>query len=174
MFAGKTTELLRRVERARIAGREVLVVAHVLDTRHGSGLVASHAGARTPSRTVERAAQIPDLVGPSTVLVAVDEAQFFGLELVGVVQALADDGVDVVVAGLTVTFDARPFEPLPTLMALAEDVTRLTAVCTRCGRDAAYHVRRGDDGTGDALSSTASHVGGPESYEARCRRHRVV
>ncbi|MFD6175445.1 MULTISPECIES: thymidine kinase [unclassified Isoptericola] len=175
MFAGKTEELVRRVHRAQVARRGVLVVAHALDTRSGPGRVASHSGLEVPSRSVRSAQEVPGLVEAGTELVAVDEAQFFGPELVDVVTALADAGLVVVVAGLSVTFDGRPFAPLPALMAVAEQVTKLTAVCAVCGRDAAYHVRLelapADD---DALSPTSGHVGGSESYEARCRRHRAA
>lgn len=174
MFAGKTEELVRRVRRAQIAGRAALVVAHELDTRSGPGRVASHSGLEIESRTVGSAAEIPALVQPETVLVAIDEAQFFGDALVDVAVALADRGIVVVVAGLAVTFDGRPFEPLPALMAVAEQVTKLTAVCSRCGRDAAFHVRVHAPAPvdGDALTPVAAHVGGVESYEARCRLHR--
>ncbi|AEG44804.1 thymidine kinase [Isoptericola variabilis] len=174
MFAGKTEELVRRVHRARIAGRGVVVVAHALDTRSGPGRVASHSGLEVPSSTVAAASEIPRLVEFGTRMVAVDEAQFFGPGLVDVAVGLADAGLVVVVAGLSVTFDGRPFEPLPALMAVAESVTKLTAVCAVCGRDAAYHVRLPDGGTpaGDALTPVAEHVGGTESYQARCRLHR--
>jgi thymidine kinase len=111
-------------------------------------------------------------------LVAIDEAQFFGAGLVPVVSDLADRGLVVVVAGLSVTFDGQPFAPLPELMALAESVDKLTAVCSVCGADAAFHVRVPDAPSlpdtgqdGDALVPVAAHVGGSESYEARCRRH---
>ncbi|ANC29745.1 Thymidine kinase [Isoptericola dokdonensis DS-3] len=171
MFAGKSTELVRRVERARIAGRGTLVVAHDLDVRSGAGRVATHSGLGVDSVSVADAAAIVPLVTAGLTLVAVDEAQFFGPALVDVVQGLADDGLDVVVAGLTVTFDGQPFEPLPSLMALAESVTRLTAVCVVCGRDAAYHVRLVPD-DGDPRVASPTHVGGAETYEARCRAHR--
>lgn len=181
MFAGKSEELVRRVRRARVARREVVVVGHALDVRRGTGRVTSHSGLEIPSRTVAHARDIPALVEPGTDLVAVDEAQFFGEPLVDVVQGLADAGLVVVVAGLSVTFDGRPFEPLPALAALAERVDKLTAVCSVCGEDAAYHVRLapgtagGPGGPGhpaDAMSPRPEHVGGAESYEARCRRHR--
>ncbi|MFC7405494.1 thymidine kinase [Georgenia alba] len=176
MFAGKSEELLRRVRRAQIAGRGVLVVSHALDTRAGHGTVTSHSGLQAASRTVGSARDIAGLVEPGTELVAVDEAQFFGPDLVDAAQDLADRGLVVVVAGLSVTFDARPFEPLPTLMALAERVDRLTAVCGVCGRDAAFHVRQRDDDAArsDPLRPVPAHVGGAEVYEARCRRHRHV
>ncbi len=179
MFAGKTEELLRRVRRAEVAGRRVEVVGHVLDTRRGTGTVSSHSGLAIPSRTARDAADLARLVrdGAPLDLVAVDEAHFFGPDLVDVVQRLADDGVVVVVAGLDVTFDARPFEPLPTLAALAERVDKLTAVCAVCGEDAAFHVRVAPEavaagpGSHDPLVPAAAHVGGAESYEARCRAH---
>ncbi|UKJ65265.1 thymidine kinase [Cellulosimicrobium cellulans] len=177
MFAGKTEELLRRVRRAEVAGRRVEVVGHVLDTRRGTGTVSSHSGLAIPSRTARDAADLARLVhdGGPLDLVAVDEAHFFGPDLVDVVQRLADDRLVVVVAGLDVTFDARPFEPLPTLAALAERVDKLTAVCAVCGEDAAFHVRlapeTSDDGPRDPLVPAAVHVGGAESYEARCRAH---
>jgi thymidine kinase len=175
MFAGKTEELLRRVRRAEVAGRRVLVVGHELDTRRGAGVVSSHSGLSVPSRTVAGADELEEVVGRDGPwdLVAVDEAHFFGPALVDVVQRLADAGAVVVVAGLDVTFDARPFEPLPSLAALAERVAKLTAVCSVCGEDAAFHVRTrpGAGSGGDALVAAASHVGGAEAYEARCRAH---
>lgn len=195
MFAGKSEELLRRVRRARIAQRGVLVVSHALDARRGVGRVSSHSGQGVPSRTVSDAADIPGLLGsgsssgwgadagtgPGTELVAIDEAQFFGAGLVPVVSDLAGRGLVVVVAGLSVTFDGQPFSPLPELMALAESVEKLTAVCSVCGADAAFHVRvpgappvpdADGPGPGGALVPVAAHVGGAESYEARCRRHK--
>ncbi|QAY71550.1 thymidine kinase [Xylanimonas protaetiae] len=173
MFAGKSEELVRRVRRARLAGRGVVVVNHALDVRAGGGRIASHSGLEIPSATASAAAEIPGLVTPGTELVAIDEAQFFGPDLVDVVLGLADDGLLVVVAGLCVTFDGRPFEPLPALMAVAESVVKLTAVCTICGRDAAYHVRLNQEAA-SAESPVAEHVGGQESYQARCRRHRAL
>lgn len=176
MFAGKTEELLRRVRRAEVAGRRVEVVGHVLDTRRGTGTVSSHSGLAIPSRTAQDAHDLERIVraADGLDLVAVDEAHFFGAGLVDVVQRLADEGHVVVVAGLDVTFDARPFEPLPALAALAERVDKLTAVCAVCGEDAAFHVRLVPDagrGPGDPLAPVAEHVGGAESYEARCRTH---
>ena len=103
---------------------------------------------------------------------AIDEAQFFGPALVEVVDELAARGSTVIVAGLSVTFDGRPFEPLPTLMATAEVVTRLTAVCAVCGGEAVFHQRVQAGPTGDALAAAQEHVGGIESYQARCRHHR--
>ena len=109
-------------------------------------------------------------VPPDTDMVAIDEAHFFGPELVPVVSDLAGRGIVVVVAGLDVTFSGEPFEPLPALMALAERVDKLTAICTVCGADAIYHVRLAPPSASpDDL--VPEHVGGAEKYQARCRRH---
>ena len=184
MFAGKTEELLRRVHRARLAGLVVEVIGHRLDSRGGTDRLSTHTGRSTPARMLERAEQLrlpvraegPDSSdGPDFPLtpdiIAIDEAQFFGPSLVPAIEALLDAGIQVEVAGLCVTYDGGPFEPLPTLMAMAEEVVKLTAVCTICGADAAFHMRLIADGA-SALEATAAQVGGIESYQARCRRHR--
>jgi len=170
MFAGKTEELLRRVRRALIAGRHVAVVGHALDDRHGMDRLTSHAGIDHPSVTVPTAADIERALDPDTEIVAIDEAQFFGTDLIAVVSRLADRGIVVMVAGLDVTFDGQPFEPLPALTALAERVDKLTAICAVCGEDAVFHVRVDAPNAlpGDLV---ADHVGGTEKYQARCRRH---
>ena len=143
MFAGKTEELLRRVRRAMIAGRQVAVFGHALDTRQGADRLASHVGLSVPALAVASPEDIERSVPDGTDIVAIDEAQFFGPGLVPVVGRLADRGLVVIVAGLDVTFDGRPFEPLPALMALAEQVDKLTAICSLCGEEAVFHVRVG-------------------------------
>ncbi|WP_349428696.1 thymidine kinase [Microbacterium sp. LWS13-1.2] len=172
MFAGKSEELMRRVRRARIAGLSVDVVSHALDDRRGEGQVSSHSGLSVPSRSVpDVEALVASVEGRALDMVAIDEAQFFGPDLIDAVNALVTEGVDVVVSGLCVTFDGRPFDPLPALMAIAEDVLKLTAVCAVCGQDAAFHQRLSAGGAGDPLTPTSDQVGGIESYQARCRRH---
>jgi thymidine kinase len=173
MFAGKTEELLRRVRRAVIAGLRVRVFTHALDTREGADRIASHVGIGYPSDSVPSAAALAAAVGTETDLVAIDEAHFFGPELVAVVGDLADSGLVVVVAGLDVTFAGQPFEPLPSLMALAERVDKLTAICTVCGADAIFHVRVAPSAASD-VELVPEHVGGTEKYQARCRRHVAV
>ncbi|HEX6009192.1 MAG TPA: thymidine kinase, partial [Actinomycetota bacterium] len=116
MFAGKTEELLRRVRRAVIAGRRVKVFTHELDSR-GKGRIASHAGLDFPSRAVSSASAVAREADAAVDLVAIDEAHFFGTELVPVAEDLARRGIVVVIAGLDVTFAGQPFEPLPSLMA---------------------------------------------------------
>ncbi len=170
MFAGKTEELLRRVRRAAIAGRRVVVFSHALDTRAGGDRIASHAGLDAPSRTAASAEEIATAIGDETDMVAIDEAHFFGLDLVPVVGDLAMRGLVVVVAGLDVTFTGEPFEPLPSLMALAERVDKLTSICTVCGADAIYHARVATTQAAETTLVT-ENVGGLETYQARCRRH---
>jgi thymidine kinase len=170
MFAGKTEELMRRVRRAVIAGRHVVVFSHALDARHGSDRLASHVGRDFPSAAAATASEIESAVPDDTDVVAIDEAQFFGQDLVPVVGRLADRGLVVIVAGLDVTFDGRPFEPLPSLMALAEQVDKLTAICTVCGEEAVFHVKLAATEAG-ADDLVAANVGGSEIYQARCRRH---
>ncbi|MGK3951545.1 thymidine kinase [Microbacterium sp. I2] len=172
MFAGKSEELLRRVRRARIAGLSVDVVSHALDDRRGEGQVSSHSGLAAPSRSVPDVdALVAGVGGRGLDVVAIDEAQFFGGDLVDAVNTLVADDVTVMVAGLCVTFDGRPFEPLPSLMAIADDVLKLTAVCAVCGADAAFHQRLAPGELGDPRIPTPAQVGGIESYQARCRRH---
>ncbi|MCP2636146.1 thymidine kinase [Microbacterium sp. HD4P20] len=172
MFAGKSEELLRRVRRARIAGLSVDVVSHALDDRRGEGQISSHSGLAVPSRSVADVdALVAGVSGRGLDVVAIDEAQFFGRDLVEAVDTLVAADVTVMVAGLCVTFDGRPFEPLPSLMAIADDVLKLTAVCAVCGADAAYHQRLSPDDPGDPRVPTPAQVGGIESYQARCRRH---
>jgi thymidine kinase len=170
MFAGKTEELLRRVRRAEVAGRQVVVINHALDVRHGTDRVASHAGLDYPSLAASSADEIERAVPGGTDLVAIDEAHFFGPELIPVVTRLADRGMTVIVAGLDVTFEGRPFEPLPSLMALAERVDKLTAICAVCGEEAVFHVRVAAS-SASPTDPVAEHVGGLDKYQARCRRH---
>ena len=170
MFAGKTEELIRRVRRAAIARRKVQVFTHAVDVRNRVGTISSHTGLEFPSTPVASAAAIEDVVEAGTELVGIDEAQFFGPDLVPATSRLARNGIDVVVAGLVVTFNGEPFEPLPSLMALAEGVNKLTAVCAVCGADAIYHRKiAGDRASPEAM--VVENVGGLEKYEARCRLH---
>jgi thymidine kinase len=170
MFAGKTEELLRRVRRAVIAGRRVQVFGHALDERARPDRLASHAGLDHPSLTVSSAGDVERAVRSDTDIVAIDEAQFFGPDLPAVVARLAGRGAVVMVAGLDVTFDGVPFAPLPALMALAERVDKLTAICTVCGAEAIYHIRV-EAALADATDTVTEHVGGLEKYQARCRHH---
>ncbi|MGI6879032.1 thymidine kinase [Microbacterium sp. gxy059] len=173
MFAGKSEELLRRVRRSRAAGVDVVVVSHAVDTRFGAGAVSSHAGQQAESRTAADAEGILRIAGQGDPpgLLAIDEAQFFGPRLIPAIERILDRGTTVIASGLSVTFDGAPFEPMPSLMALAEDVAKLTAVCAVCGADAAFHLRVSPGARTGALTAAAEHIGGAETYQARCRRH---
>lgn len=172
MFAGKTEELLRRVRRARLAGLRAEVIGHRLDGRGGGDRLSTHTGRGAAARMLEDAQELRALTaGDPPDLVAIDEVQFFGPSIVPVIHQLLEAGIRVEVAGLCITYDGGPFEPLPTLMAMAEEVVKLTAVCALCGADAAFHIRLLEDAS-DPLTATAAQIGGIESYQARCRSHR--
>ena len=162
MFSGKTEELLRRLKRARIARQRVALFKPALDTRYHDTDVVSHDATAMPSEVVHSADPMLLLAGDADV-VGIDEAQFFGVELVDVVEGLAREGRRVIVAGLDQDYLGRPFEPVPQLMAIAEHVTKLHAVCVRCGAPA-NHSQRIVAGGGRVL------VGEAEAYEPRCRR----
>ena len=161
MFSGKTEELIRRLKRARFARQKVALFKPGLDTRYHDTDVVSHDATAMPSEVVHTADPILLLAGDADV-VGIDEAQFFGPELVDVAEALARDGRRVILAGLDQDYLGRPFEPVPQLMAVAEHVTKLHAVCVRCGAPA-NHSQRIVAGEGRVL------VGEAEAYEPRCR-----
>ena len=162
MFSGKTEELIRRLKRARIARQRVTLFKPALDTRYDAEAVVSHDATALPAEVVHAADQIVLLVGDANV-VGIDEAQFFGPELVEVVERLARDGRRVILAGLDQDYLGRPFEPVPQLMAVAEHVTKLHAVCVRCGAPANHSQRI-------VAADARVLVGETEAYEPRCRR----
>jgi thymidine kinase len=173
MFSGKTDELIRRLRRARIARQAVQVFKPSLDVRFAAGKVTSHAGTEFDATPVERAAMIPALVRDQTTVVAIDEAQFFDEEIVDVVSSLAQDGARVLVAGLDLDFRGEPFGPMPLLLALAEEVDKLHAICMVCGGPAS-RTQRLINGRPARFSDPVVVVGASELYEARCRRHHEV
>jgi thymidine kinase len=173
MFSGKTEELIRRVRRARIAQQAVQVFKPALDDRYHAEQVSSHNGIQWEAVPVSSAHEIPEQLDPETTVVAVDEAQFFDWEISNVCGALADHGLRVIVAGLDMDFRGEPFGPMPLLMAEAEEVTKLQAICVVCGAPAS-RTQRLIDGHPAAYDEPVILVGGSESYEARCRAcHKV-
>lgn len=173
MYCGKTEELIRQVKRAAIGKKPIQVFKHKIDTRYGADKkVYSHAGITFASEIISHASEILDGVADDTEIVAIDEAQWFGEDLVPVVAQLLEDGRHVIVAGLAMTFDRQPFIPMPTLMAIADKVTKLSSVCSICGDDAVFHKRVANDHPADALSTDPSLVStlSDAVYEARCRR----
>jgi len=173
MFSGKTEELIRRVRRAQIARQRVQVFKHSLDARYAEREVASHNGLQLEAIPVENTAQLRALIEPDTTVVAVDEGQFFDEELVGLCAELANRGVRVIVAGLDMDFRGEPFGPMPQLMAEAERVDKLQAICVVCGGPAS-RTQRLINGRPAAYDDPVILVGADEVYEARCRGcHRV-
>lgn len=168
MFCGKTEELIRRVRRAKIAHIHVLVFKHYLDTRYQKRNVYSHSKQSLHSQVVTQAKEILHKVSPATQIVAIDEAMWFGKELVPVVNELVGLGKRVIVSGLSTTFDAKPFEPIPSLMAIADRVDKLTAICNRCGKEAIFHKKIGATAE-NPFEISAKHLGTTDRYEARCR-----
>lgn len=173
MFSGKTEELVRRIRRATIAKQHVQVFKPKLDHRYGTNKITSHAGANFTATPVDSSKEILALLNKETTIVAVDEAQFFDKELTEVCSKLASQGIRVIVAGLDQDFRGDPFGPMPIILALAEQVSKLHAICVVCGRDAS-RTQRMIDGRPAYYDEPTVVVGGSESYEARCRTHHDV
>lgn len=161
MFSGKTEELIRRAKRAHIAGQDVVVVKPVVDNRYSESEVVSHNENALPSLIVDTADQIVLLTGSSKV-VCIDEAQFFDERIIEVANILANSGKRVIIAGLDMDFEGKPFGPMPFLLAIAEYVTKLHAVCSESGYMANFSQRV-------IANSSQVLVGEYEAYEPRAR-----
>ncbi len=161
MFSGKTEELLRRLRRAKIAKLRVEIFKPLVDNRYSSEEVVSHDANTIRCTTVESSGNIL-LLSADTDVIGIDEAQFFDAGLVGVCNALANQGIRVIVAGLDMDFQGKPFGPVSGLLAIAEYVTKVHAICVRCGDLAHFSYRF-------TTSSKLVEVGAGESYEAVCR-----
>ncbi|HKZ51683.1 MAG TPA: thymidine kinase, partial [Candidatus Acidoferrales bacterium] len=163
MFSGKSEELIRRLRRAEIARQRVQIFKPVIDKRYSDTEIVSHSDLRIPADVVSRSAEILERLDPRTEVVGVDEAHFLDMEVVDVAQRLADMGKRVVVAGLETDYLGRPFEQVRDLMTVAEEVTKLLAICVRCGNPAKHTQRL-------VASEERILVGASGMYEARCRR----
>lgn len=161
MFSGKTEELIRRLTRARIARQRVEIFKPAIDTRYDENNVVSHNENAIPSTPVQASAQIL-LYANNVDVVGIDEAQFFDDELISVCNKLANSGVRVIVAGLDMDFTGKPFGPIPSLLATAEYVTKVHAICMQCGNLAHYSHRKTTDEKQVMLGET-------DSYEPLCR-----
>jgi thymidine kinase len=163
MFSGKSEELIRRLRRAEIARQRVQIFKPQIDQRYAANGIVSHSGLDIAADNVRNAAEVMERVAPRTEVVGIDEAQFLGEELLDVCTKLADSGKRVLVAGLDTDYLGRPFEPIPRLLAIAEEITKLLAICVRCGNPAVHTQRL-------VASEELIVVGAGGMYEARCRR----
>ena len=168
MFAGKTEELIRRIKVLEFAKKEIMVFKPVIDNRYSETKVVSHAGSSVESFIINDASEIMDMVKPSTEVVAIDEAQFFDDNICDIANELADRGIRVMCAGLDRDFRGEPFGPMPKLITEAEFVTKLAAVCNKCGAPAT-RTQRIINGKPASYNEPIILVGASESYEARCR-----
>ncbi|MBS1254021.1 MAG: Thymidine kinase [Anaerolineales bacterium] len=173
MFSGKTEELIRRVKRAQIARQDVQVFKPQLDDRYNAETVSSHNGLVLEAVAVSSAEELLTRVEPDMNVVAIDEVQFFDWQIARVAQALANKGKRVIMAGLDMDFRGEPFGPMPLLMAQAEQVDKLNAICVVCGAPAS-RTQRLIDGEPASYDDPVILVGASEVYEARCRAcHKV-
>lgn len=161
MFSGKTEELIRRLKRAQIANLKVEIFKPTIDTRYDVTDVVSHNDNRIPSTPVENSQQIL-LLAQEVDVVGIDEAQFFDKEMPQVAEVLAGRGIRVIVAGLDMDFLGRPFGPMPDVLAMADFITKLHAICVSCGDIANYSYRK-------TVSDATVLLGETDVYEPRCR-----
>ena len=167
MYSGKTEELIRRLKRALYGQQRVQVFKPQIDNRYDELAVVSHSQLKISATSVQHALQILQAVEADTKVVGIDEVQFFGMELVSVVQVLASRGLRVICAGLDQDYQGKPFEPMPQLLAIAELITKELAICVVCGNPANRSQRL-------TYSEERVVVGAAGAYEARCRKCHVV
>ena len=161
MFSGKTEELIRRLKSAKIAQQKVEIFKPEIDIRYDIEAVVSHDSNQIHSTPVPASANIPLLINDEQVI-GIDEAQFFDMELVGVCNRLANQGIRVIVAGLDMDYKGKPFGPIPALLATAEYVTKVHAICVKCGNLANHSHRK-------TINDKLVMLGETESYEPLCR-----
>lgn len=164
MFSGKTEELIRRVKRAQIAKQRVQIFKPAIDVRYDETKVVSHSSLSLESEPVESSMEILLKLNDATRIVAIDEVQFFDKEIINVVSRLAARGCRVICAGLDLDFRSIPFGPMPELLAIADEVYKIQAICTVCGAGATRTYRLSDD-------TETVVIGETDKYEARCRAH---
>lgn len=168
MFAGKSEELIRRARRALYAKRKVQVFKPYVDTRYDDAMVVTHMGVRHEAVPVKNVADLKSKIERNTQVVLVEEVQFFDESICDLAVELADKGREVICAGLDQDFRREPFGPMPRLLALADEVVKLRAICMNCGSPAS-HTYRQIDGKPVHRDEPTILIGAAESYEARCR-----
>ncbi|MDP8022996.1 MAG: thymidine kinase [Nitrososphaeria archaeon] len=166
MFSRKTEELLIELRRYELGKKKIALFKHAIDNRYGEEYVVSHDGRKMKAFKVSDPYDIYK-IGKEYEVIGIDEAQFFGSEIVEVVSKLADEGKRVVVAGLDKNFLGKPFGAMPLLLAIADEVIKLTAVCPICGEPASFTIRKSKE-------QQEILIGGYDQYEPRCRVHRNV
>lgn len=173
MFAGKTEELIRRIKRLEYAKQNVLVFKPKVDTRYGEGEIVSHNMSKKPSIIIDKSMEIMSYVKDNTDAVVIDEVQFFDQGIVAIAENLADRGIRVIVGGLDRNFRGEPFGPMPELLACAEFVTKLTAICVKSGLPAT-RTQRIINGFPANYEDPTILLGANESYEPRSRHYHEV
>ena len=173
MFSGKSEELIRRVRRAQFAKQKIAVFKPKIDNRYSEEAVVSHNGSTVIAHPIEQSKEMWNYLTDDFDLIAIDEAQFFGEDIIDTVQELANHGYRVILAGLDQDFKGVPFGPMPKLMAIAEQVTKLQAVCSVCGSPAS-RTQRLINGQPAKVDDPVILVGAAEAYEPRCRHHHLV
>jgi thymidine kinase len=163
MFSGKSEELIRRLNRARIARQKVQVFKPVIDARYSVEQIASHSGHKHDSIPVSNTAEMMAAIIDEVQVVGIDEGQFFDMPILEAVNELASSGKRVIVAGLDQDYTGKPFEPMPQLLSIAEFITKTHAICVKCGGTANYSQRTVE-------SDARVEVGASDKYEARCRK----
>lgn len=173
MFSGKTEELIRRLRRAQIARQKIQVFKPAIDLRYTDKAIASHNGLQENAIPVNNSEELRAHLDPTVDVVAIDEVQFFDVAVVDVCNDLADQGKRVICAGLDMDFRGVPFGPIPQLLAIAERVDKLQAICVVCGADAS-RTQRLIAGEPAYFDDPIVLVGASEVYEARCRTHHQI
>jgi thymidine kinase len=168
VFVGKLEGLIRRARRALYAKKKVQVFKPAIDNRYDESMVVTHMGVRHEAIAVKNTADLERKIDKATQVVAIEEVQFFDMSVVELCVRLADSGKEVIVAGLDQDFRREPFGPMPNLMAVADEVVKLRAICMACGAPAS-HTYRVIDGRPAHRDDPIILIGATESYEARCR-----
>ena len=169
MFSGKSEELIRRVRRVQIAKKKVQVFKPTIDNRYAVQYIYSHNGTKVEAINIANPKDILGSIEPDTEVIAIDEAQFYDDDVVSICQELADQGKRVIIAGLDQNFRGEPFGPIPKLLAVAEYIDKLQAICMVCGNTAS-RTQRLVNGQPAKYSDPTILIGAKESYEARCRK----
>lgn len=173
MFSGKSEELIRRVRRVQIAKKKVQVFKPTIDNRFAIQYIYSHNGSKIKAINISQPKELLEKLDPDTEVIAIDEAQFYSDDIVSICQKLADEGKRIIIAGLDQDFRGEPFGPMPKLLAIAEYVSKLQAICMVCGNPAS-RTQRMVNGKPAKYSDPTILVGAKETYEARCRKCHVV